>query len=429
MNGLRWGCVADDFTGASDLASFLVNNNIKTLLICGEPAPDLKIDDAIQAVIIALKTRTAPVGQAVDQSLRMFAWLQAKGCEKLYFKYCSTFDSTDKGNIGPVIDAVLEKLGQPYTILCPALPVNRREVIDGRLYVNGVPLENSSMRRHPLTPMLYSDIKVLIERQGKHKCLVVTRGDYAAGLASVQEKLRAFAAENARFYVSVDFSERQHGHIIMQCFQELPFLTGGSGLAEGLAAAYWNAAGSSATAAASAYPQTKRFMLAGSCSDMTRRQIQTYINSGGRAVKIIPQALAAGKQTEAAVWEQIQSEPDRDILVYSAGASDNTADGKLFGGEREAAMLEQLMAGLAVRAANAGCQNIIVAGGETSGAVVDRLGLREFHVAESVDPGVPVLIPVQDSKLRIVLKSGNFGGEDFFLKALNSREAQSWLMS
>ena len=222
MAGFFLGVVADDFTGASDAASFLAKAGAATVLYNGIPAK-AETDD-VQAVVIALKTRTAPAGQAVEESLKAFSWLKEMGAEKLYFKYCSTFDSTSEGNIGPVIDGVLERFHIPYTVICPSLPVNGRTVKDGLLYVNGVLLENSSMRDHPLTPMRDSSLPRLLRTQGKYESVVVP-------LERLSEPTGVLAGDaGEHFYLIPDYYEENHGDLIADRFGHLPFLTGGSGL-------------------------------------------------------------------------------------------------------------------------------------------------------------------------------------------------------
>lgn len=173
---LLLGCVADDFTGGSDAASHLAAGGLNTILCNGVPAPGFVPPEGCEAVVIALKSRTQETESAVADSMKAARWLAEQGAEQLYVKYCSTFDSRPCGNIGPIVDAILEAFNVPGTVLCPALPSNGRVVRDGILYVNGVPLAESPMKDHPLTPMWESRVAKLMEPQGKYACLEVVSG-------------------------------------------------------------------------------------------------------------------------------------------------------------------------------------------------------------------------------------------------------------
>lgn len=335
--GIFLGVVADDFTGASDVASFLMEAGVGTVLFNGVPCKRPKLREGTGAIVVALKTRTEPVYQAVAESMEAFAWLKEMGAAQLYLKYCSTFDSTDKGNIGPVADAVLEAYGLTCTVLCPSLPVNGRTVRDGKLYVNGVLLEESPMKDHPLTPMRKSRIDCLMARQGGHPCVCLTvegleklrRGGQVPKQVSGQVLGQAIGAEGKEaFYIVPDYYEDAHGDLIAELFGDLPFLTGGSGLAGALG----------------------------------RRYMRMKAASG----------LGASR-----------------LGTASPGV-----------------------------ASQAGCVRFIVAGGETSGAVAKALGYRSFYIGPAVAPGVPVMIPLDSPDVRLVLKSGNFGQEGFFERAL-----------
>lgn len=416
MKRIRLGCVADDFTGASDAASFLAKSGLETLLICSEPEDEVLISSA-DAIVVALKSRTAPAKEAKRASMDAFEWLRKQGCNKFYFKYCSTFDSSEKGNIGVVTDAFYEKYGVKYTVLCPALIVNGRTVKDGKLYVGDVLLENSGMRNHPLTPMRHSDIKTLIEMQSKYDCLVITHEDYMKGKEYILEKISDFGKEREHFHISVDFFLPEHGEMIMDIFSDIDFLTGGSGIMEHMSTRYWTKEERSAKNRdedEKCSADERRVILAGSCSDMTKKQIRRFKNEFKDAVRIDVASLKNGETDAEAIWHTALEVCKKDILIYSADENSVTNDH-----DPEAAQkIEECMSELAKLAANSGIKRIVVAGGETSGAVVSALGLKEFAVLDSVAPGVPKLMPLANPDMRMVLKSGNFGDEEFFIKAL-----------
>lgn len=418
-NNLILGCIADDFTGASDAASFLVKGGLQTILFNGVPEKT-KTAEACQAIVIALKTRTQETSAAVAETLRAARWLTEQGAKQLYIKYCSTFDSTPEGNIGPVMDALLEEYQTPYTILCPALPVNGRIVRQGHLYVNGVLLHESPMRYHPLTPMWDSSIAKLMEPQSKYCCVNVTEDDFSLPPGTIESRIADYQKQHSHFYVVPDYVKEDDAEIIVRHFGSLPILSGGSGLLTALARSY-----------AAAGPDTNRYetgtdgpglLLAGSCSQMTRAQISYAQASGIASMKIQPLALLSGEQTPDDLWAFLEKQAGNPILLYSSDTPDNVKMIQQAGKDNIAQLLEQTIADLAKRAAAAGYTRIIVAGGETSGAVTRALGFDSYIIGKSVAPGVPVMIPCSRTDIRLVLKSGNFGDEDFFIRALEITE-------
>ena len=406
------GCVADDFTGAGDVASFLAAGGLRTVLTNGIPAEMPEVS-GVQALVIALKSRSQEPSLAVRDSLQAMDWLREHGAQRLYFKYCSTFDSTPRGNIGPVTDAVLERYGFPYTILCPSLLVNRRAVRDGILYVNGVPLAESPMKDHPLNPMWASDLCELMKPQGKYPCFKLSAELYAHP-DRVSSLVKSYQAQYPHFYLAVDYYEEAHGPQLARLFGDLPFLTGGSGLPEELAR-YLCPCPSAPLAVGSQSNAMPRLILAGSCSVATRQQVKNWLDGGGKGILVSPAKLASGEQSVESLWQQMQAYwPAQDLLVCSVGSAGMPEPA----GEGEAARLEQTMAQLACRAVDAGCRRLICAGGETSGAITQALGYAAFYIGKSVAPGVPVMQPADCPELQLVLKSGNFGGPDFFETAL-----------
>ncbi len=401
------GCIADDFTGASDAASFLVKGGMSVCLYNG--VPDRGGPAAgTQAIVIALKSRTQETKGAVADSLAAAGFLLEQGAKQLYFKYCSTFDSTPEGNIGPVADALMERVGAPYTLLCPSLPANGRTVEKGELFVNGVPLHRSHMKDHPLTPMGDCRIDRLMAPQSRYPSRVLAR-----------EELEGFRAPESPCYLIPDYATDEDGRRIARAFGKLPLLTGGSGLLEHLAGEWTGETAGKGTIPKSG-TRGRALLLAGSCSKATLGQIAWYQAQGKPSYKLDPAALLNGTQTPEDAWDFVaacQGTGDA-VLVYSSDSPERVREYQKLGAGKVAALLEGITAGLAQKAVEAGFTRIISAGGETSGAVTKGLGFRSYLIGPSVAPGVPVMVPAQAPNIRLVLKSGNFGGEDFFGKAL-----------
>lgn len=417
---IKFGCVADDFTGASDAASFLVKGGLNTILFNGIPKENMDFD--CDAVVIALKTRTQEVGSAVEDTERAAEWIKEQGAEQIFIKYCSTFDSTREGNIGPIADRILERFNEKYTILCPALPVNGRTVENGSLFVFGVPLHESHMRNHPLTPMWDSDIEKLMEPQSKYACLKLTADMMRLPDEEIFVKIEEFGRDKEHFYVIPDYVEDRDADRIMHLFGNLSVLTGGSGLMEKIGRRL-----SKGETLKDVKTDTggKGLLLAGSCSNATLGQIAYFQDHGGKSIKMEPLKLLNGEQTIDDLWDFFLANPDETILIYSSDKAEDVKEVQKAGRERIAALLEGATAELARRAVEAGYTRIIVAGGETSGAVTKGLGFDHYQIGDSVAPGVPVMIPLNRKDVRLVLKSGNFGQEDFFARALKMTEETS----
>lgn len=414
MCKLKMGCIADDFTGGSDAASFLKKGGLTTLLINGDKYNDYTPDETIEAIVIALKTRSVKAEYAISQSIAAANWLLEHGAQQIYFKYCSTFDSTCKGNIGPVTDSLMEYMMVPYTILCPALPINGRTVTDGILYVNGIPLGESHMKFHPLNPMLESCVAVLMRSQSQYPCLTLNHQLLNQDARSIHRLLTDAAGPCGHATAVLDYDRPEQGAVLADIFGDMPLLTGGSGLLEHLARRYKNPGFTSASVPPAARESLPRLILAGSCSSMTQAQVKQYLYSGKEAVQLDPLKLLSGEQVLEDIFSRIRSLRN-DLLVYStvpAEALSHSSECDI------SAMLERTMGELASCAESAGIKRLIVAGGETSGAVTRRLEHAVFYIGNNAAPGVPVLIPVDRPDMQIVLKSGNFGNEDFFLDAL-----------
>lgn len=411
---IEFGCIADDFTGASDAASFLVKGGLSSVLYNGYPSAEVA-DGKAKSLVVALKTRTQERISAVEDSLQAVHWLKAQGADQIYMKYCSTFDSTPEGNIGPILDAVLEELDCPYTILCPALPVNGRTIREGHLLVNDVPLHESSMRNHPLTPMWDSYIPNLMAPQSKYPTFVVDDALLSRPKEEIWNTVEGWGAEHAHFYLVPDCYLPHHLNRIAEVFGQLPVLSGGSGLLEPLAQ---QSTQNTSLAPPPSATSGSALILAGSCSQATLAQIAHFQKSGGKSYRIDPQSLLEGSLNAQKIWEQAMADGGQDILIYSSDTPDRVREAQQAGREQISELLENCTAQLAQLAVSQGVNRIIVAGGETSGAVTRGLKFQSYSVGESIAPGVPILIPLSAPDVRLVLKSGNFGQEDFFSRAL-----------
>ena len=418
-----FGCVADDFTGASDAASFLEKGGLSVQLFNGIPEGDSPVLSGIQAVVIALKSRTQNREDAVRDSLKALNWLKAHGVKQFYLKYCSTFDSTPDGNIGPVADAAMDFLQVPYTVLCPALPVNGRTVFHGKLYVNGMELQDSPMKDHPLTPMWASRIAELMKPQSKYSCVELWKEQLQEGKEAADKIIETYSALGKPFYIIPDYEEEQDACQIVKLFGNCEFLTGGSGLLYSLACRLNDHR--EETSRPDIRVKGTALLLAGSCSKATLEQIAYFKQHGGCSYKIDPVAILEGKETVQNVWKFIQAHASRPVLVYSSDTASEVRKVQQMGQEKIANLLEETAADLAERAVASGINRIIVAGGETSGAVTKRLGFHSYRIGESVAPGVPVMIPFENPDVRLVLKSGNFGQEDFFERVLTMTKEEN----
>ena len=416
---MRLGCIADDLTGASDLALMLSREGLATVQTIGVPDETLDLSGA-DAVVVALKSRTLPGTEAVTQSIAAAASLRLAGAAHFFFKYCSTFDSTDEGNIGNVAEALLSFTGSPFTLACPAFPANGRTVYQGHLFVNGVPLHESSMKDHPLTPMRDSNLVRVLQRQTEVSVGLVPFEDVDAGVEAVKRAFaRAKAAGNR--IVIVDAITDQHLRTIGLAAADMPLITGGSGVAMGLPMAYGQEKQVAASPAKDRFaaPEGRAAILAGSCSSATQRQVEVAIAEGIPALRVDPLALAAGAISVRSVVEWIDAQDHRKpVLIYSTANPDDVKNvqGKL-GHMNAGKLVEAFLANVAYLLPQKGFTRLIVAGGETSGAVVSALGVKALVIGPEIDPGVPWTRTRSGADLALALKSGNFGTPDFFLKA------------
>ncbi len=412
------GAIADDFTGATDLANTLVQQGMRTVQTIG--VPDAALDlRAAEAVVVALKSRTVPTEEAVAASCKALRWLEAQGVRQVFFKYCSTFDSTAAGNIGPVADALMDALETDFAIVCPAFPANGRSVYQGHLFVGDQLLSESSMKDHPLTPMRDSSLLRLMGAQSQRRVGLVPHGVVAAG---VVETVAAFDAlrEAGSSYGVVDALTEGDLLTIGAATAAHRLITGGSGVAMGLPDNF-RREGLLGAAADPTVPDVRGLavVLAGSCSRATRGQIAKAQEVWPHR-KLDAHRIAAGDPVvdEVLQWASEQPE-DLPVLVYGSADPDEVAAVQAeYGRERAGAMIEDALGRIAVGLVDRGARRMIVAGGETAGAVVSALGVRGLAIGAEIDPGVPWTETLDDPRLALALKSGNFGAEDFFLKAL-----------
>ncbi|MFQ2229192.1 3-oxo-tetronate kinase [Aeromonas hydrophila] len=410
---MKLGVIADDFTGATDIAGFLVENGLATLQLAGiPPAVDLS---GIDAVVISLKSRSCPAGEAVRDSLAALDWLKARGCPRIYQKYCSTFDSTAAGNIGPVTDALLAALESRFTLICPALPVNGRTVYQGNLFVGTQPLAESGMRHHPITPMTDSNLLRLMEGQGSGRAGLVPFTTIAQGPGAIADAFEQLARDDVRYAV-VDPLTEQHLLDIAAAAIEMPLVTGGSGLAIGLARLLGN--GNPTAARAAGRPLgTRAVVLSGSCSEMTNRQVAHYREvAPALAFDVAACLTQADYPAELARW--VLDQPASPApMIHATTSPDRLAEIQArYGRDVASEAVEQCFARLAVLLRAAGIDSFIIAGGETSSRVTQALGIAAFHIGPQIAPGVP-WVRATDAPLSLALKSGNFGDETFFSRA------------
>ena len=414
------GCIADDYTGASDLANTLAKTGLATVQTIGVPDGRLDLGEA-EAVVVSLKSRSIPAAEAVAQSRAAARWLRDRGAGHILFKICSTFDSTDAGNIGPVTDALREDLGGGIVLVTPAFPETMRTVYQGNLFVGSVPLAESPLKDHPLNPMRDSNLVRVLERQSAGRVGLVPLAVVEAGVEALRtETLRLAAAGCGAVIVDAVFD--RHLETIGAVAADAALSTGASGMGFGLATALvargWGRGGT-----AEAAPSVGGFaaILAGSCSRATLEQIAVAEAAGMPVLHLDAARLLGGEDAvdDALAWAtaRLGAGP---VLIASSAPPEAVASLQASHG-REAAgrAIEEALAGIAEGLVEAGVRKLVVAGGETSGAVVDRLGIPAFRIGQEIAAGVPLLSTAgHATPMLMALKSGNFGGADFFARAL-----------
>jgi uncharacterized protein YgbK (DUF1537 family) len=420
---LLLGCIADDFTGATDLANNLVRAGMRVVQTIGVPTAPLSAE--VEAVVVALKSRTIAPAEAVAQSLAALRWLQARGARQIYFKYCSTFDSTAEGNIGPVTEALMDALASDFSIATPAFPDNQRTVFKGYLFVGDLLLDESGMQNHPLTPMTDPNLVRVLQAQTRRKVGLIDHRAVAQGAPAIRARIAELRAEGVGIAV-VDAVSNDDLLRLGPALADMPLVTAGSGVAIGLPANFGLAP--SSTAGALPPAAGLRAVVSGSCSLATNRQVAHFIAAGGAALAVDPLQIAAGADVVAQTlgWAapRLACGP---LLVYSTAdpAAVKAVQGRL-GVDEAGAMVERTIAAIARGLVERGVRQLVVAGGETSGACVQALGIGQLQIGMQIDPGVPWCHApagvASGADLHIALKSGNFGTDDFFTKAFTVLE-------
>jgi uncharacterized protein YgbK (DUF1537 family) len=411
---MRLGCIADDFTGATDLANNLVRAGMSTVQTIGVPDAAAAFDT--DAVVVALKSRTAPPAEAVEASLAAARWLRSRGARQLYFKVCSTFDSTPRGNIGPVAEALLAETGARQALVTPAFPETGRTVYKGHLFVGDVLLSESPMRHHPLTPMTDANlVRVLQAQLERTRAGLVDHRTVAKGASAVRGRLLALERDGVAFAIA-DVITDDDLRVLAEAARELPLVVAGSGLAIGIPALH----GLAATPRAAKLPPAAgaRAVVSGSCSRATNAQVAAFLASGGAGFAIDPLRAAAGENlaAEALEWARPRL-GEKPVLVYAtAEPATVRAVQERLGAEHAGEVVERTLARVAAGLVEAGVGRLVVAGGETAGACVNALGVRALRIGPQIDPGVP-WCHAQAPGLHLALKSGNFGASDFFTRA------------
>lgn len=418
------GCIADDFTGATDLASQLVSAGMRTLQTIG--IPDAPLEAGVDAVVVALKSRTIPASEAIKQSIQALDWLREQGCEQFYFKYCSTFDSTPAGNIGPVTEALMDALGTDFTVACPALPANRRSVFNGYLFANGVLLNESGMQDHPLTPMTDANLVRVLGAQTTREIGLIDYATLRQGDAAVTARIEALKADGIGIAIC-DAIDNEDLFVLARACRDLPLVTAGSGLALGLPANVADRLNHRQDAARLEPIAGREAVLSGSCSRATLAQIdhaKQHMPSFHLDAQALHDDYASVVDAALACAEaHFQAHADDDggpVLIYASAAPEEVRQAQQRLGVQEAGeLVERALADIASElVSRLGVRRLLVAGGETSGAVVSALGVQGLRIGESIDPGVPWTTTLgTEAPLALALKSGNFGATDFMTKA------------
>ncbi len=411
------GCIADDFTGATDLAGLLARSGVRVSLRIG--VPDSPPVETAAFEVIALKSRTAPVADAIAENKAALKWLQGAGASRFFWKYCSTFDSTAEGNIGPVAEALMQDLGTDQTIYCPAFPENGRSIFMGNLFVGQDPLAESSMKDHPLTPMRDSSLMRLLAPQVTAPVGLADRLTVAQGPVALRAELDRLKTEGVA-HVVIDAVANADLEIIAEACFDMPLMTGGSAVAMPLPALYLGDGTLSADAPKARAPElgAGTILLSGSCSAMTNKQVADYTSRGVPAFQLDPLALAENGPERALDWLAKQ-DLDAAPLIYATANPESVraAQAKL-GVAGAGEIIEVTLSACAVAARDNGARRVIVAGGETSGAVTKALGVTQLDIGIEIAPGVPwTYCQSGGHQIALTLKSGNFGSETFFTDA------------
>jgi uncharacterized protein YgbK (DUF1537 family) len=419
------GCIADDFTGATDLANILVRGGMRTVQTIGVPDAELAGTLDADAIVIALKSRTTPAADAVRESLTALAWLREQGCTQIFFKYCSTFDSTAAGNIGPVADALLEAMGSDFTIACPVFPQAGRTLFRGHLFVQDKLLNESGMENHPLTPMTDANLVRVLQSQTPSPVGLLRYDTVAAGADAVRAQIEKLRGEGIRLAIADAVSDADLV-VLGEACADMALITGGSGVAMGLPANFRKRGqlrdGDAADIPTITGPSV---VLAGSASTATNGQVAAWREAGRPAFRIDPLAIARGEDVVGAALAF--AEQSDTVLIYATSTPDEVrAVQRELGVEKAGSLVEHALSEIAAKLLACGVRRFVVAGGETSGAVVQALGVKALRIGAQIDPGVPMTVTLGGGEtLAVVLKSGNFGSPDFFAKTLQRLDGQA----
>ena len=416
------GCIADDFTGATDLAGLLARSGVQVSLRLG--VPDQQPQDPAPFEVIALKCRTAPADEAVQECRSALRWLKEAGATRFFWKYCSTFDSTPAGNIGPVAEALMEDIGAEQTIYCPAFPENGRSIFMGNLFVGQLPLAESSMKDHPLTPMTDSNLLRLLEPQVSAPVGLADRLTIANGSDALQDKLRTLQEEGVK-HVIIDAVANDDLYVIAEACRDMPLMTGGSAVAMPLPALYQRDGLLKQSVGDYEPPLVDQgaIILSGSCSAVTNAQVAAY-GETAPSYCLDPIMLAQNGIQDALDWLASQTADSTPLIYATASPEQVKAAQKQLGVTAAGELVEQALASLSLAAFAQGRRRFVVAGGETSGAVANALGLDRLDIGAEIAPGVPwTYAQCNLNTVAIALKSGNFGSETFFQDALDRLEA------
>jgi 3-dehydrotetronate 4-kinase len=416
------GVIADDFTGASDVANTIAKSGMSTTQYFNIPTDTSPA--ANEVGVISLKSRSTPANDAVLQSLKALEWLLQQGCEQIVFKYCSTFDSTPRGNIGPVAEALADRLGVSGVVACPAFPDAGRTVYQGNLFVHDQPLNESGLENHPLNPMIDSDIRRWLQKQTKTKVGHVPWQTVLRGEGLIRESLVQASASGEKLVI-VDAITNNDLIAIGKACSGAKLITGASGVALGLGANFSSLGKISATNPKWAGISGAEAILAGSCSNATRGQIEHH-KKKYPVMAVDALSIIQGSIKPQDVVQFILSETNNSPLVYSSATPAEVKKLQYsFGLEQASHAIEQFFANSAKALEKSGVRRLVVAGGETSGAVVSALGIEAVDIGPEIDPGVPALLSKGKFPIALALKSGNFGSEDFFAKSLRKLAGES----
>jgi uncharacterized protein YgbK (DUF1537 family) len=431
MNQPILGCIADDLTGATDLCNNLVRAGMRVVLTVDVPRSEGSLP--ADAIVVALKSRTIPTAEAVAQSLAASRWLQNQGVRQIYFKICSTFDSTPKGNIGPVIEALMDELNCEFSAVVPSFPDNERTVYRGHLFVGDVLLSESGMRNHPLTPMTDANLVRFLGKQiygvKQRKVGLIDYRSVAKSTEAIRERIRSLRTAGVSIAIADSISNDDLQRLAGALSNDA-FVTAGSGLAIGLPAQW----GLKASPDSARLPKAagRKAIISGSCSVATNQQVERFIQAGGNAFLLDPMKLASNsdKQIEQAVtWADAQwnQDPAQILLVFSTAHPEalKLAHRQL-GMERSGELVEHAFSQVAHAFVELGVGQLVIAGGETAGVCIRNLEVEQVQIGPQIDPGVPWCFGAsqraQGSGIHLALKSGNFGTSDFFTRAFRMLE-------